>query len=106
MYFDCNVFLDGTDQDNRLPLISAQNPFVLGDAIIAILTGDDKLIDLEYLSLGKEIGKGNFGCIYQGELHLPNIDRNVVAVKTLATKRMYQHISDLQYFDLKCYFQS
>lgn len=68
-----------------MPLIGARNPFVLDEETMAILTSEHKLIARDYLTLGDTVGKGHFGCVYRGKLHLPGEETKEVAVKTLAT---------------------
>ncbi|GFQ93840.1 hypothetical protein TNCT_654031 [Trichonephila clavata] len=49
-----------------------------------LLESENILIYRNYLSLGEIIGVGHFGCVYKGELQLPEKEEKVkVAVKTL-----------------------
>lgn len=60
------------------PLLS-----INGD-ILRLMENESLLIDKVCLTLGKEIGKGNFGCVQQGFLTLPDQKGDIlVAIKTL-----------------------
>lgn len=53
---------------------------------MAQLSGDNKFIAREYLTMGDYVGKGHFGCVYKARLYIPSRDESEeVAVKTLQT---------------------
>ncbi|RWS12104.1 hepatocyte growth factor receptor-like protein, partial [Dinothrombium tinctorium] len=67
------------------PLLSATtSQAFVAEETMALLAAENILIAREYLTLGKPVGKGCFGCVYKGELRLPGKEEAIeVAVKTL-----------------------
>ncbi|XP_076468403.1 hepatocyte growth factor receptor-like [Babylonia areolata] len=56
----------------------------IDEDILKLIENESLLIDRECLTLGEEIGKGNFGCVKRGFLTLPEQKGDIlVAVKTL-----------------------
>ena len=73
---------DGEEVSEMPPLFHSR------ESDLALLQESNHLIDLERLTLGHLLGKGNFGIVYTAKLDIPGQEMQIdVAVKTVNSRR-------------------
>lgn len=74
-------------------LLGPGNSFVMDGETLNILTNKGKLIAMDCLTIGREVGNGHFGSVYKASLQLPGQDASIdVAVKTLKSRcKLFTH---------------